>query len=163
MSEEGSAGALAALRFGAFVCLSAVAMIAALVAFVLSVFWNLVVPPILGPLLQGAATVLVVGGIQLLLQGREDRSQPYAVASVLLVLVGQIIAAKAFKVSAVGLVGYAVAAVPTGLCALAISMLAHRAVNRLGRISRVLAGILLVACGLVVPAVLAGCFSKDLL
>lgn len=128
-----------------------------------AVFWNFVVPAILGPVLQCAGFLLVVLGWQLILCLDGKRIVGFCVTSCTLALLGVILAAKFAKVSLIGLKGYTAAGLSMEFVVIIGSALIGSIIPKTNRYLRVTAGVLLVIMGLVLPRIIALHFVKDLL
>lgn len=132
----------------------------ALSALVYMVFLCFVFPPILGPLLQGAALLAQLAGAQMVLQRDPGQSSSYAIAGAVMTPAALIVASKIAKVSLIGLKGYGLTAMLMVPIAVSVSLLLSRITR--GRL-RITAGVVLMAVGIVLPAVIAGVVARDLL
>lgn len=143
----------------AFVIAASIIISVSLSVISIYTLYTVVSPPILEPVIQGISVCLEILGLQMIIQRNICNSRTYTELCVIIAIVAMIAAAKFMKISFVGIWGYALVC----FCMVILLSFASPAIGRIqsNRI-RIVLGVIMAICGIVVPIWLTGVFSYDL-
>jgi O-antigen/teichoic acid export membrane protein len=147
------------LRLVVFVVSASVLSHVLLTVLSVGLVWRSLSPAILAPVIHSIALLLLILGVQVLVQPNGRNRFGYAGVSALLSAVGVMVAAAHYSLAPVGARAYAFVFVPAVLGVTLVSFLASYLGSRLSTAAKVVLGCLLLFVAWIVPSLLVQGFS----